>query len=94
MKKLFILLLLSGCCSTEKYEALLNSRIGISETELIKQIGNPVSKHKTKEILSLQYYTQRHNKYEKRSCTTHYFIKDNKVDSWTHKGNDCCISCF
>lgn len=91
MKKILLLLLLSGCCSTEKYDALLNSRIGISETELIKQVGNPGTKHKTKEVLSLEYYRRRDTKYEKRWCSTQYFIKDNKVDSWVHRGNDCCI---
>ncbi|MBD5404948.1 hypothetical protein HDR59_00155 [bacterium] len=94
MKKILILLLLSGCCSTKKYDALLDSRIGISETELIKQVGNPSSKHKTKEVLSLEYYNQRTVMKEKRWCSTQYFIKDNKVDSWAHRGNDCCISCF
>ena len=98
MKKIFafwLCFVLSSCCSTEKYVALLDSRLGMPENELIEQIGNPSSVYDTNEKRSLEY--KYNNMYCTQYgcgtywCTTQYIIKDGKVDKWTVKGNNCCI---
>ena len=86
---------ISACCSVEKYQDLLNSRLGISENELVEQIGNPDSAYDTGEKRSLEYKYS--NSYctngwcETDWCTTQYMIKDGKVDMWRYRGNYCCI---
>ena len=98
MKKIFVLALcfiLSSCCSTEKYKALLDSRLGMSENELIQQIGNPTSVYDTNEKRSLEYTFKNFfcNQYGCYThwCTTQYTIKNGKVDYWRYNGNKCCI---
>ena len=94
MKKfLFIsLLALSSCCS--EYEALLNSRLGISENELIEEVGNPTSVYSTGEMRSLEYkntdfYCHEYG-CETDSCTVQYIIKNGEVERWSYRG-DCCL---
>ena len=97
MKKIVVILcfVLTSCCSTEKYNALLESRLGMSENDLIEQIGNPTSVYDTNEKRSLEYkYTNTYcSQYGCGTdwCTTQYMIKNGKVDRYSYKGNSCCI---
>lgn len=94
MKKVLFILcfVLSSCCS--KYEALLNSRLGMSENELIEQVGNPTSVYDTNEKRSLEYKDTDFycNEYGcgTSGCTVQYMIKDGKVERWSYRG-DCCL---
>ena len=97
MKKIFSIIfcfVLSSCCSAEKYNALLDSRLGMTENDLIDQIGNPSSIYDKDGKRSLEYkYTNTHcDPFECETdwCTTQYIIKDGKVDKWQYKGNSCC----
>ena len=99
MKKiayLSILFLLSACCSSERYKDILESRVGMSEDELIQEIGNPTSVYDTKNKRSLEYsYSNTFcNQYgcSKDWCTTQYILNDEKVEYWKYNGNDCCVS--
>lgn len=92
---LSVIFLLCGCCSETKYKKLLNSKLNITENELIEQEGNPTSVYDTPEKRSLEY--------EESStactqygcftdwCTTQFIIKNGRVEKWSYKGNACCI---
>lgn len=91
----FFLILLAGCCSEAKYKTLLDTRLGLSENDLIEQVGNPSSVYETGEKRSLEYKSSRVScdQYgcDTLWCDTQYMIKDKKVESWTYRGNYCCI---
>lgn len=89
------LFFLSACCSSERYKAILESRIGMSEDDLIQEIGNPSSVYDTQNKRSLEYdYSNIScNQYgcSKNWCTTQYILKDGKVEYWKYNGNSCCV---
>ena len=98
MKKImpwFLLFLLSACCSSERYKSILDGRIGMSEEELIQEIGNPSSVYDTKNKRSLEYnYSNMScNQYgcSNNWCTTQYILNKGKVEYWKYNGNDCCV---
>ena len=98
MKQIFILTLcciLSACCSTKKYAELLDTRLGMTEQELIEQLGDPTAVSDSDGTRSLEYTqstpycTDCHC--GSHWCTTQYSLKDGKVFKWLYKGNSCCI---
>ena len=98
MKKIFIiclaLLSLSGCCTYAKYQKKLNSRLGMSEEDLIKEVGNPSSFYDVNDKRSLEYeykdFSCSRYGCDTEFCTTRYILKDGKVESWSCNGNSCC----
>lgn len=97
MKKLYLLsiLLLSGCCSEQKYVDLLNARMGMTENQLISEIGNPSTVYNMNGEKSLEYKYENFfcNQYGcfTHWCNTQYIIKNNHVYTWRYNGNQCCI---
>ena len=98
MKKIIILFsvfILSACCSTQKYKELLDSRMGISESELIERAGNPSSVYNVDNKKYLEYSVESTNCNQygcnKYWCKTQYTIVDGIVSYWTAKGNSCCM---
>lgn len=86
---------LSSCCTEANYQHILDSRLGMSENELIEQIGNPTSVYVTPEKISLEYKETSDiycNDFGCGTnwCTTQYMVKDGKVVRYSYKGNNCC----
>lgn len=96
MKKIVLLmmLILSGCCTAEKYKQHLNSMLGMSENELIERLGNPTSVYDTPQKRSLEYNNSSFvcGEYGCNTwwCSTQFMIRRGRVDRWSFKGNNCC----
>ena len=85
--------ILSSCCTESNYQKLINSRIGLKESELVELIGNPTSVYNTNESKSLEYTISDTTCNEfgcyTNWCTTQYILKDNIVKKSLYRGNDC-----
>ena len=98
MKKLILLstiLLLSGCCTQMNYARKLSFFVGQPEINLIATLGHPLSMYPMGDYKSLEYHDQSNvclanNQCELRWCTTQFFVKNDIVENFNFKGNNCC----
>ena len=86
-----MILFLSACATGAKYEAYLDSLIGISKDDIMEGLGKPNEEYTAngKEFLT---YKNNHgySEYGTRIyCDTTYILKDGKMVSWKYKGNTC-----
>jgi|SoimicMinimDraft_10_1059738.scaffolds.fasta_scaffold01602_1 hypothetical protein len=94
---------MTACVTTGKYENILNSWKGSSESSLIESWGPPTeifnsNTHKflvyqvsqTKAFEPTRYRTSGSRDYSTELfCTTVFDLSDGRVLSWAIKGNDC-----
>lgn len=86
MKKTCIILcflLLAGCATEAGLQAILNTRMGLSEKQLIDQIGVP---HKTHQLDNTKYYTYEYSSsyYVPRNSSTNIYGYGNYATAYTN----------
>ncbi|MDO4184404.1 MAG: hypothetical protein Q4D11_04110 [Rhodospirillales bacterium] len=76
MKKfcwVFLLLLVAGCASQEKYAQMLSNYVGFDEEELISRMGPPDSVYELNKSTKYLTYKRAQNYYNPPSATTHFW---------------------
>lgn len=98
MKKLItilsLVLLIAGCATEEKYQAVLNTWMGSTKSNLVNTWGVPSSSYKVDEHEELIAYNRSvsgFNQYGSYNyyCTTTFTIRDDEVVNWKYSGNSC-----
>lgn len=93
IKKIYIVVFLAtltSCATTEKYEARLQSWVGKQEENLIMSWGAPHKVHEISQNKKVVSYQQNHTSSSIQFfCETNFLIKDNIIDTWTWRGNNC-----
>jgi len=101
MKKLLLLsmIILTGCATEAKYQAYLDSLIGISKDNIVEGLGKPDEEYTANGREFLTYKTNHGNsvyvnKYGSgystpRYCNTTYILEKGKMVSWKYNGNTC-----
>lgn len=86
MKKIYAILnflFLGGCATETGLQAILNTRMGLSEKQLIDEIGVP---HKTYQLDNTKYYTYEYSSsyYVPTNSSTNVYGYGNYATSYTH----------
>ena len=94
MKKSFIivsLLMLAACATEGEYRNYVYSHIGMSEDDLIIQLGVPDKRHTSADKKFFEYKESEYNKVLKMrlTCETTYILKNGFVEDVTFRGNNC-----
>ena len=90
---LLISTLLAGCATSANYEKVVDSWVGSSEDELIRKWGVPTSSYSTSDNKYITYRRTRIVDYGsgpfQKSCETTFTLQNERIVSWSFKGNDC-----
>ena len=107
MKKIILLslLLVSACGNLwniesdpeeNKYEAMLNSWMGKTKSDLLKTWGVPSSTYQVDKREEMIEFKRAHDGFTQYGsynyyCITTFTLKNGKVSYWNYRGNTCII---
>jgi hypothetical protein len=85
--------IVAGCATTENYEAMLKTRVGRSEVELVQAWGPPSSIYQS---TNAKYFTYAKSKTCGAGndaitclCNTSFELANDRITSWRWDGNGC-----
>jgi len=96
MKKIFVVmsfLFLAACATEAEYRRHVNSYIGMSEEDLIANMGIPSKRYQTENKKFLDYKNSyySHEAHKKYYCNTTFILEKGIVEDVTFRGNDCVM---
>ena len=88
MKKfyLFLLVLLSGCATSEGYNRILNTWLDSDKQNLLESWGVPTSTYKLND--HIEYFSYLRTSISSIDGNV-YSLKYDKITSWKYDGNNC-----